>query len=498
MVTNRESTNAGGVVIISDAEYATYAGRGYSPEVLPQRPAERTWGVQNYITLWMGPIHNILSYFTVVGFFALGLSATQVIAAIMTAAVVVSLGYVLNGWAAARYGVTFAMQLRDTFGVRGAVFPAIIRGLIAGLVFFGVGTIASAKALDIVLLQIFPGYLEIGGDTTILGLAIPTAISYVIMFVITVGLYLGGRAFLDKFAKWSAPAVYVLICIAVVLAVGKAGGVGEVLAFHPVSTAVTPLAFITCVSMLVSNWAGPIVNIGDFTRNAKSLKAPAIGFPVGMLVSYVLFAIVTVALMASLAAVTGGVDPTKPTIFVDAINSINSPVVVVLLIVAMNVGAVAFAVFGNMLPSGLQMTAQFPKLFSVKTGGLLAAAVGTAILPWKFVENTTMLFFFYSFIGSMFGPIAGIMLASYYFERRRRLDLDDIYVAPGAAGRYPGGTNNRAVAVLVVSFVITMSGKFLTGVPLLVTINNLAFFSGLVIGFVGYLALSRRPAQARA
>ena len=44
-----------------------------------------------------------------------------------------------------------------------------------------------------------------------------------------------------------------------------------------------------------------------------------------------------------------------------------------LLIIAMNVGAMAFAVFGNMLPSGLQMTAQFPKVFSVMTGGLLAA-----------------------------------------------------------------------------------------------------------------------------
>lgn len=491
MVADREMTDAGGVVVISDDEYEKYVRRGYSSELLPQRPDERTWGVNNYITLWMGPIHNILSYFTVVGFFALGLSAVQVIVAIMTSAVIVSAGYVLNGWAAARYGVTFAMQLRDTFGVRGSVFPAIIRGFVAGFVFFGVTTVSSAKALDVVLERIFPGYLEIGGGAKVLGLAIPTGISYAIMFVVTIGLYLGGRAFLDKFAKWSAPAVYILVCVAVVLAVRNAGGVGDVLAFHPVSTAVTPIAFVTCVSMLVSNWAGPIVNIGDFTRNAKTLKAPAIGFPVGMLVSYVLFAVVTVALMASLAAVAGGVDPSKPTIFVDAINSIGNPFVVVLLILAMNIGATAFCVFGNMLPSGLQMTAQFPKLFSVKTGGLLAAFVGTVILPWKFVENTTALFFFYSFIGSMFGPIAGIMLASYYFQRRRELDLDAIYVAPGSPGRYPGGINRRAVAVLIVSFVITMSGKFLTGVPLLVTINNLAFFAGLVIGFVGYLLVTR-------
>jgi allantoin permease len=498
MSVNVEGTPAHGAAVVSDHEHAVYASRGYSPEVLPLRAEERTWGTSNFVTVWMGPIHNILSYFTVVGFFAFGLGATQVIAAIMTAAVIVSVFYVLNGRAAARYGIPFAMQIRDTFGVKGAVFPAIIRGLVAGFVFFGVTTISSAQALDIALDRIFPGYLGIGGGAEILGLAVPTALSYLIMLGLTVLLYLGGMTFLDRFSRWTSPAVYVLVVLAVVLAIGNSGGVGEVLAFDPVSTAVTPLAFITCVSMLVSNWAGPIVNISDFTRNAKSVRAPAFGFPIGMLVSYALFAVVTVALMASLGASGADVDPTKPTIFVDAINSIGNPVVVILLILAMNVGATAFVVFGNMLPSGLQMTAQFPRLFNVKTGGLLAAAVGTAILPWKFVENTDALFFFYSFIGSMFGPIAGIMLASYYFERRQRLDLDEIYTAPGDNGRHRGGVNRVAIAVLLTSFVITMSGKFLTGVEFLVQVNSMAFFSGLAIGFVGYLLASRRPSGARA
>ena len=485
------SNDVTGLVNVPAATLDTYAKRGYSPEVLPVPISERTWGVREYISVWMGPIHNILSYFTVVGFFALGLGATQVVAAIFTAAVIVSIGYVLNGHAASRYGIPFAMQLRNTFGVRGALLPTILRGLIAGFVFFGVTTISSAQALDVVLTRIFPGYMQVGDGASILGLAVPTAISYAIMWIVTVALYLGGMSFIDKFSKWASPAVYVLIVIGVVIAIGNAGGLGAAFAFDPVDSPVTPLVFISCVSVLVSNWAGPIVNIGDLTRNAKTVKAPMLGFPVGVLVSYALFALVTVAFMASLAAVTD-VDPNNPTIFVDAINSIGNPIVVILLILAMNVGAIAFVVFGNMLPSGLQMTAQLPKLFTVKTGGLLAAVVGTAILPWKFVENTNALFFFYSFIGSMFGPIAGIMLASYWFERRRHLNLDEIYVAPGDPGRYPRGINMVALSILIVSFLITMSGKLFTSVPVLVTINNLAFFSGLVIGFLAYLAIGGR------
>jgi allantoin permease len=463
---------------------ATYAARGYADDVLPIRPQDRSWSTPQFVTVWMGPIHNILSYFTVVGFFALGLSARQVVAAILLSAVIVSVGYVLNGQASARYGVPFAMLLRDSFGSKGALIPAAIRGTIAGIVFFGLSTVSSAQALDVVMDKIFPGYADLGGS--ILGLAVPTAISYLIVWSITVALFLAGQAFLGKFSTWANPAVYVLIVIGVVLAIKNVGSLSAMFDLHPVHTPVTPLVFVGCVAALVSNWAGPIVNTGDYTRNATTTKAPALGFPVGVIASYLLFTLVTVSFMASLSVSThGDFDVNRPTIFVDAINSIGNPFVVVLLILSMNVGMTAFCVFGNMLPAGLQLTAEWPKRFTVRNGAIITAVAGTLFLPWKFLEATDALFLFYSFIGSMFGPIAGIMLASYFVERRRTVDLDGIYADPKAPQQ---AYNRRAIAVLAISFVITMAGTVpgLKEVGFLVDIKNLAFFSGLFIGFVGY------------
>jgi allantoin permease len=438
----------------------------------------------------MGPIHNILSYFTVMTFFALGLNAWQVVGAIMTAAVIVSIGYVLNGQAAAKYGVPFAMQVREAFGHKGALVPTWIRGIIAGFVFFGITSVSSAQAFDVVFETIFPGFMNIGGGAHILGLPIPTAISYLVTWVLTVGLFLGGQAFLGKFSTWANPAVFILVVIAVILAVNNAGGFGEVMSIRPVDSTVTPLVFITCVSILVSNWAGPIVNTGDYTRNATAVKSPAIGFPIGVIGSYILFALVTVSFVASLqVATSGNFDINRPGVFVEAINSIGNPFVVVLLIIGMNIGAVAFVVFGNMLPAGLQLTAQLPKLFTVKRGAILAALIGTFILPWQFVENTDMLFLFYSFIGSMFGPIVGIMLASYFVERGRTLDLNGIYAdyRGGENGSLPA-YNWSAMTVLILSFVLTMAGRIpgISSIDFLAQVNNLAFFSGLIIGFVGY------------
>ncbi|KZE52195.1 MULTISPECIES: hypothetical protein [Brevibacillus] len=50
---------------------------------------------------------------------------------------------------------------------------------------------------------------------------------------------------------------------------------------------------------------------------------------------------------------------------VDAIGKMDNPFAVIVLILALHVGAIGFVVFGNLLPAGLQMTALFPKWFTV-------------------------------------------------------------------------------------------------------------------------------------
>ncbi|MFJ4164855.1 hypothetical protein ACIPY5_04810 [Microbacterium sp. NPDC089698] len=39
---------------------AEYSRRGFADDVLPIRPQDRTWRTTQFLTVWMGPIHNIL------------------------------------------------------------------------------------------------------------------------------------------------------------------------------------------------------------------------------------------------------------------------------------------------------------------------------------------------------------------------------------------------------------------------------------------------------
>lgn len=469
-----------------EQDYERYQSYGYAEDLLPKMPSQRDWKMSNYVTLWMGAVHNIMSYMTVAGFFILGLNTKEVLLAVMLSSIIVSMFYVLNGYSASKYGLPFAMLLRDSFGVKGSIIPALCRGLIAGIVFFGTTTVVGAESLNVIFSRFFPNYMTLGGDFNILGLTLPTMISYAILWVVTILLFLGGTSFLGKFGKWSSPVVYIFIIGAAVWAINIAGGFGPILNYVPQNHNSNILVFIACVSALVSNWAGPVVNMSDFTHRTKSTRDMMIGLPLGFILSYVLFAITCVALIAGTEIAFG-----EPIFnIVHALDKMDNTFAVVVLILALNVGAISFVVYANLLPAGLQMSALFPKLFTVKSAGILTAIAGTMILPWKLVESASTLFYFYSFIGSIFGPIAGIMLSSFYIHRKRVINMDNIYVPEGHNGEYKNGYNPVAMIVLAVSFILPMSGAFLNSVPFLVKMNDFAFFSGLFVSFILYTILS--------
>ncbi|WP_018759343.1 cytosine permease [Paenibacillus terrigena] len=460
-------------------EFKSY---GYAEDILPKSPEKRDWSTFNYITVWMGAVHNLMSYMTVAGFFVLGLSVPQVLWAVMTAAIIVSVGYVLNGYAGSKYGIGYSMLLRSSFGVKGSVIPALCRGLIAGVVFFGTKTIIGAQSFNVIFTKIFPGYMDMVPGFNFLGLDFPTMISYIILWVITVGLFLGGMKILSVFSKWSSPIIYIFIVGAAIWAISVAGGFGPIFDYTPANPTSSPLVFIACVSALVSNWGGPIVNISDLTQRAKTDKAPMIGLPLGMIASYILFGITCVALLVG-TQIAFGIEGFN---IVAAIDQIGNPFIVIVLLLTLNIASTSYVVFGNLLPSGLQMTALLPKVFNVKTAAILTAIIGTAILPWKLVNGTQALYLFYSFIGSMYGPITGIMLTSFFLERKRMLNLSAIYLKQGDNGEHKSGYNVIACTVFIISFLIVLSGAFFKDVAVLAAISKSAFLSGLIISGVLY------------
>lgn len=161
-----------------------YEQRGYNKDIMPKGPEQRDTSAFNFFTLWMGAVHNIPNYTAVGGFLILGLSPLQVMFALVISSLLIGILLAVNGYAGSKYGIPFAIHLRLTYGDIGAKLPGILRGVIAGIAWFGLQTFAGSVALIIVLNKIFPGFSDIGGGHKFLGITVSGFIAFMLFWLI--------------------------------------------------------------------------------------------------------------------------------------------------------------------------------------------------------------------------------------------------------------------------------------------------------------------------
>jgi NCS1 family nucleobase:cation symporter-1 len=134
---------------------------------------------------------------------------------------------------------------------------------------------------------------------------------------------------------------------------------------------------------------------------------------------------------------------------------------------------------------------------SFRTGGLITAAIGVLMFPWKLYQDPSGYIFTW-LIGysALLGPIAGIMIADYYLWRRCRLAIDDLYRSTGDY-RYVGGFSPVAFASLFLAVLPNLPG-FLVRIGVaaetafpgwLLAAYHYAWFSGFGLAFVLYSVL---------
>jgi NCS1 family nucleobase:cation symporter-1 len=142
-----------------------------------------------------------------------------------------------------------------------------------------------------------------------------------------------------------------------------------------------------------------------------------------------------------------------------------------------------------------------PRLISFKMGGFITAGLGIAIMPWKLLESAgSYLFVWLVGYSSLLGPIAGILIADYFFVRGCRLNTEAFYQR-GSDYEYHKGWNLYALLALILGIAPSIAG-FLTAIGVvdnapafLVEIYNYAWFVGaFTSGILYYLFMRLRPA----
>jgi NCS1 family nucleobase:cation symporter-1 len=217
--------------------------------------------------------------------------------------------------------------------------------------------------------------------------------------------------------------------------------------------------FMPSLTGMVGFWATLSLNIPDFTRYAQSQQSQIIGQAIGLPPTMALFSFIGVAVTSATVVVFGLVVATLTT----------------------NIAA-------NVVSPANDFANLWPRKIGFKTGGLITAILGIAMMPWKLLEDYgTYIFGWLVGYSSFLGPIAGVLIADYFIARKKILNVKDLYVR-GGEYEYSKGFNPKALVALAAGVVVALVGLV---VPELRFLYDYAWFVGFAVAFGIHVALMK-------
>jgi NCS1 family nucleobase:cation symporter-1 len=150
----------------------------------------------------------------------------------------------------------------------------------------------------------------------------------------------------------------------------------------------------------------------------------------------------------------------------------------------------------NFVSPAYDLANVWPKHINFQRGGMISAVVAVLVLPWNLYSNPIVINYFLGGLGAVLGPLFGIMMVDYYFVRRGRVVIDDLYSAdPSGSYYYRRGVNPRALWVFVPTAVVAAVVALW---PPLAPVAPFSWFIGVGLATPAYwLVMRGHPSLAR-
>ncbi len=477
----------------------------WNRDLAPTTIRERTWTTWNIAALWIGMSVVITTYTLAGGFIEAGMNWWQAMLTILLGNTIVLIPMVLNAHAGTKYGVSFPVLCRASFGTRGANIPALLRAVVA-CGWFGIQTWIGGQAIDSLLGVMWPGWRNLFGGAALLGVALHTWLAFFFFWAIQVVIIIRGIEGIKRLETWAAPLLLAGGVALLAWASWSAGGLGRVLSE---SSALVKQRnqfwdiFPGALTASVGYWATLSLNIPDFTRYARSQRSQMMGQALGLPLTMTAFAFIGVAVTSATLLIYGRAIPNP----VELIARFDSVAVILFATAVIFAAQLTTNMAANVVSPSNDFSNLNPKLISYVTGGLITAIIGVAMMPWKLMASMgDYIFTWLIGYSGLMGAIAGILICDYWVLRRQRLDLAGLFKTAGPYS-YINGFNWRAIVALVIAIApvvpgflraATTPGGQVAQPTLLDTLYTYAWFVTFAIGFVLYYILMRGHRSLRA
>ncbi|MGN6393832.1 MAG: NCS1 family nucleobase:cation symporter-1 [Gemmatimonadales bacterium] len=462
----------------------------WNADLAPTAAERRTWSTYNIAALWIGMSVVITTYTLASGLMEQGMNWWQALLTILLGNTVVLVPMVLNAHAGTKYGISFPVLCRASFGVRGANLPALLRAIVA-CGWFGIQTWIGGLALDALFRAAWPAWANVADGT---------AITFALFWLIQVALILKGTEGIKALESWSAPLLLAGGAILLVWAIRAGGGLGHLLTQSERlrgDRAAFWALFPSALTASVGYWATLSLNIPDFTRYARTQRSQMLGQALGLPTTMTAFAFLGVA-VTSATIVRFGQPIWDPVVVIARIGGTGVIVFAALVVLAAQLTTNMAA---NVVSPSNDFSNLSPRRISYVTGGLITAVIGILMMPWRlYADAAAYIFTWLVGYSSLMGALGGILIADYWIVRRQRLLVEDLFREQGAY-TYRNGVNWRAVAAFTIAVLpvvpgfaraATTPGGTVTDPNVFDRLYAYAWFVTFGLSFAAYLALMRR------
>jgi len=463
-------------------------------DLAPVPQHKRSWGTWNYAALWISMSLCIPTYMLASSLIQGGMNWWQSILTIFLGNAIVLIPMVLNGHAGAKYGIPFPVLARASFGTRGANIPAMLRAIVA-CGWFGIQTWIGGASLYNIFRAWNPSLAEIN-TSTLFPQAVPFLCFFLFWLLNMFIVYLGTGSIrkLLVFKAFFLPAAALALLF---WAISAAHGLGPILNQPSKFTDSTSFFayFFPALTGMVGFWATLSLNIPDFTRYAKSQNAQVKGQIIGLAPSMTLFAFIGVVVTSATTIIYGNPEWD----IVKLAGKFENKIMVSFAMIGIIISTLATNIAANIVSPANDFSNLAPNKINFKTGGYITGIIGVLIFPWKLIADPNgYIFTWLLAYSSLLGPIGGIMIADYFFIRKKILAANDLYKHNGAYS-YSNGFNNKAIIALLLGILPNVPG-FLLQLKLISAavfpvwiahLYNYAWFVGFLVSSAVYLLLMK-------
>ncbi len=250
--------------------------------------------------------------------------------------------------------------------------------------------------------------------------------------------------------------------------------------------------YLIWLTGMVGFWATMSISIADITRYAKSQKDQIVGQFIGLPGTMMLYSFV--GIFVTCAAIINFDDiliandaPWDP---VSLLSKFKSPTVVIIAQIFMLIATLSTNIAANVIAPANAFSNLLPKKISFRMGGLITGIIGILIAPWWLMAKISG---FLIFVSGLLGPVLGILITDYYFIRKKRVHLADLYKEGGIYSYKKTGFNLAAILSLGIGVFLALVGYW---IPQLNFLYSLSWFTGFIISSIIYYLLMQKHSSS--